>query len=109
MVMLNVTMVSVIKLNVSIMSAMAPLVDGIYKTSCIILKKAPLLNEASSFNLTIILAILCLTTLNIKGMYMTLSISDIQHDNDLPSYRVSLCGVSHFIYANAECHYGECH
>ncbi len=34
---------------------------------------------------------------------MTLTISDIQHINDLP-----LIWVSHFIYYFSECHYAEC-
>ncbi len=39
---------------------------------------------------------------------MTLSISDIQHKNDLPLCLVLLCWVPHFIYDYAECRCAEC-
>jgi hypothetical protein len=36
------------------------------------------------------------TTLRIQGLYVTLSISDIQQNNTLPFCRVSLCSVPSF-------------
>jgi len=51
---------------------------------------------------------LSLMTHNIKSFYVTLSISDSQHNNALLLCWVSLCCVSHFIYFNAECCYAEC-
>ncbi len=46
-------------------------------------------------------------TLSIKGLYVTLSICDIQHNNALPLWWLSLFWVSHFIYDYAECCYDE--
>jgi hypothetical protein len=48
-------------------------------------------------------------TLSIKGLYVTLSICDIQHNNAMSIGWLSLCWVSHFIYDYGECHYAECH
>jgi hypothetical protein len=47
---------------------------------------------------------LSITTLSIKGLYVTLSVSDSQHNNALPIF-----WVSRFIYYYAECHYTKCH
>jgi hypothetical protein len=43
---------------------------------------------------------------SIKGLFVTLSINDTQHNNNL--YRVPLCSVSCFIYCLVECHYAKC-
>ncbi len=40
------------------------------------------------------------------GLFATLNINDIQHNNTL--YSMSLCRVSRFIYCYAECRYAEC-
>ncbi len=45
-----------------------------------------------------------ITTLNIKGLYVTLSISDTQLNNALP-----LDLVSRFIHYYSERHYAKCH
>ncbi len=43
-----------------------------------------------------------ITTLRKKGLYVTLRISDTQHNNILP-----LCSVV-FLFYFAECHYADC-
>jgi hypothetical protein len=43
------------------------------------------------------------TTLSIRRLFVTFSISDTQQNNALP-----LCWESQFIYCYAECHYVEC-
>jgi len=54
-----------------------------------------------------------ITTLSIKGLFEKFSLIDIQHkniqhNNTLPLYSISLCWVSLFIYCYAECHYAVC-
>jgi len=44
-------------------------------------------------------------TLNIKGLFVTLSINNTQHALSL--CWVSLCSISHFIYCYAMCRYAE--
>jgi len=57
---------------------------------------------------TLSITILSITTLSIKGLHVTLSISDTQHNNALPLCWVLLCWVSRFIYYYAEFLYAEC-
>jgi len=46
-------------------------------------------------------------TLSIKGLYVTLGISDTQHNNDPLLCWVPLCWVWRFIHYYAECHYAD--
>jgi hypothetical protein len=45
-------------------------------------------------------------TLSIMGLFVTLSINDTQHNNNLQW--VPLYWISHFIYCNTKCHYEGC-
>ncbi len=59
---------------------------------------------AKTLNITTLsIKIFSITTLSIKGLYVTLSISDTQHNNALP-----LWWVSRFIYYYAEGRYAKC-
>jgi len=72
----------------------------------LILRVTPFLSTGAT---TLSIMKFSLTTLSIKGLYVTSSISETQNGSALKLCWVSSCWVLHFIHFYSECHFDEYH